>query len=359
MKKNVTFSQKILNWHKNYKTQDLPWQLNKTMYHTWLSEIMLQQTQVNTVIPYYIKFIQKFPTIKKLAIAKLNEILYLWSGLGYYARAKNLHKTANIIINNHNNTFPEDFNTLISLPGIGKSTAGAILSLALNKRYPILDSNIKRILIRYYAIDHCTIKETKVQYNKKLWNLSEQLLPETKISTFNQTMMNLGRLICTNKKPICNICPIHNKCQAFLTHKVQQYPKKIAKKKLNIKIMWLLLLLQHDSNQIWLEQRLQQGIWEKLFCFPEFSSLNALNNWLLLHKINNHQTEKMTILKHKLSHFNLEIRPILLKINYKIDYHQKNGVWCNLFNLPIIGIPTPIFIILQKLQTKYNTHYIT
>lgn len=353
MTNNFLFSQKILIWHKNLKIKNLPWQTDKTLYHTWLSEIMLQQTQVKTVIPYYKIFIEKFPTIKTLATAELNEILYLWSGLGYYNRAKNLHKTAKIIFKNYENKFPEDFNTLINLPGIGRSTAGAILSLTLNKKYPILDSNIKRILTRYYAVDYNTIKKSKI--NNQLWNLIQELIPNKKISVFNQAMMNLGQLICTHKNPKCNICPIQNKCQAFLTHTIQKYPKKISKKLFIKKIMWLLLLFQSCNKKIWLEKRLKPGIWKELFCFPEFSNFNILKNWLLIHNLNNYQFEIMTTLNHKLSNLNLEIKPILLNIHHnKLNYHNKNGIWCELFNLPAVGIPTPISVIIQKLKIKYN-----
>lgn len=356
MQNNIKFSQKILIWYKHLRPKNLPWQSNITIYHTWLSEIMLQQTQIHTVIPYYKKFIKKFPTIEKLATAKLNEILYLWSGLGYYTRAKNLHKTAKIIVKHHNSIFPEDLNTLISLPGIGRSTAGAILSLALNKRYPILDSNIKRILIRHYAIDYyATIQPPKKNNTRMLWDLSMQLIPNTEISIFNQAMMNLGQLICTNKNPKCNHCPIHNTCQSFLTQKTQQYPKKIINKKLTKKTMWLLLLLQPYSKKIWLEQRLNPGIWKELFCFPEFTSLDTLKNWLLLYNLQDNQPEVMTILKCKLSNINLEMRPIMLNIKNKLNYNNNNGIWCDLFSLPIIGIPKPIFTILQKLQEKYDT----
>lgn len=352
---NTEFSQKIIIWYQNFKIKSLPWQLNKTIYHVWLSEIMLQQTQVNTVIPYYKKFIKKFPTIEKLAIADLNEILHLWSGLGYYTRAKNLYKTAKIIVEDYNSIFPEDFNTLISLPGIGRSTAGAVLSLALNKRYPILDSNIKRILIRYHAIDYyATITHPKKNNNRMLWILSTQLMPTTRISTFNQAMMTLGQLICTNKNPKCNCCPIQNKCQSFLTHTTQQYPKKITKKKLIKKIMWLLLLIQCHNQKIWLEQRLNLGIWKELFCFPEFNTLNALRNWLLTHNFKENQCKAITIVKCKLSNIDLKIKPIILYVDEKFSYNKKNGIWCNFFNLPAIGIPKPILTILQQLKQHSN-----
>lgn len=352
MKNDILFSQKILIWHKTIKIENFPWQSNNTIYHTWLSEIMLQQTQINTVIPYYIKFIEKFPTITELAKAELNEILHLWSGLGYYNRAKNLYKTAKIITKYYNNKFPEDFNTLINLPGIGKSTAGAILSLTLNKKYPILDGNIKRILIRYYVINYDITQKSII--DNKLWHLSAKLMPEKQISAFNQAMMNLGRLICTYKNPNCHICPVHNECQAFLTNTTQKYPKKIIKKKSTKTTMWLLILFQLYNHTIWLEKRLHSGIWKELFCFPEFKSFDMLQIWLFKNNLNNNSYEIMPILHRKLSHLNLEIRPILLNMNNKLNSQKNHGIWCHLYNLPCIGIPKPISIIIKILRKKYD-----
>lgn len=229
MENNLIFSKKMILWYQNTRNIDLPWQKDKTLYKIWLSEIMLQQTQVTTVIPYYIKFINKFPTITQVSEASLNEILYVWSGLGYYKRAINVHKTSQIIMNQYDGQFPQDFNIILSFPGIGKSTAGAILSLGLNKRYPILDSNIKRILIRYYGLYYDTTKPSAI--NNKLWILIEKLVPYSNISTFNQSMMNLGRLVCTYSNPKCNFCPINNNCQFFLTNQINKYSQKRNDKK--------------------------------------------------------------------------------------------------------------------------------
>ncbi|WP_159714423.1 A/G-specific adenine glycosylase [Blochmannia endosymbiont of Camponotus nipponensis] len=349
MDQNFIFSKKILLWYRTFRIQDLPWQLNKTMYKTWLSEIMLQQTQVKTVILYYERFIRRFPTIIQLAKAELDEILFLWSGLGYYTRARNLHKTAKIIVNHYQGNFPRDFDKLVALPGIGKSTAGAILSLTLDQHYPILDSNIKRILIRYYTLDYY-LSENKSETNNTLWLLSKQLLPTLEISAFNQAMMDLGRLICTNTSPICNHCPLQEDCQAFLTHRVHQYPKKKPQKKLIKKTIWLLVLLlqQYQTKKIWLEKRSYQGIWGGLFCFPEFPSPNMLNIWLSKHNLHNNPHTYLPSLKHKLSNIDLEIKPILLNLCKKLNY-TKNGIWYNLSNPPIIGLPKPISVMLQKL----------
>ncbi|URJ30782.1 A/G-specific adenine glycosylase [Candidatus Blochmannia vicinus (nom. nud.)] len=348
MAQNLIFSKKILLWYQKYRTPNLPWQLNKTMYKTWLSEIMLQQTQVKTVIFYYERFVVRFPTIVQLAEAELDEVLFLWSGLGYYARARNLHKTARIVVKYYCGNFPKDFNVLTSFPGIGRSTAGAILSLTLDQHHPILDGNVKRILTRYYAFDYLLGNKSKT--NNKLWLLSEQLLPDTGTGVFNQAMMDLGRLICTNKCPACKDCPLQENCRAFLTHRVNQYPKKEPPKTLLKKTVWfLLLLLQCRTVKIiWLEKRSYQTIWGGLFCFPEFSNINMLDTWLLNCNLHNDQYIDLPILKHKLSNVDLEIRPILLNINKKINC-QKDGIWYNLMDPPIVGLPKPISNILQKL----------
>ncbi|WHL24866.1 MAG: A/G-specific adenine glycosylase [Candidatus Blochmannia vicinus] len=349
MAQNLIFSKKILLWYQKYRTQDLPWQLNKTMYKTWLSEIMLQQTQVKTVIFYYKRFIIRFPTIIQLADAELDEVLFLWSGLGYYARARNLHKTARIIVKYYCGNFPKDLDILISFPGIGRSTAGAILSLTLDQHHPILDGNIKRILTRYYAFDYYLL-ENKSKINNKLWLLSEQLLPDTGTGVFNQAMMDLGRLICTNTCPSCKDCPLQEDCQAFLNHKVNLYPRKEPTKKLLKKTIWFLLLLlqRRKVKMIWLEKRSYQMIWGGLFCFPEFSNINMLNIWLLNYHLHDDQYIKLSILKHRLSNIDLEIRPILLNLNKKIDC-KKDGIWYDLMDPPSVGLPNPISIILRRL----------
>lgn len=350
MKLNYIFAEKIISWHLNKKNQDLfPWQLNKTIYNVWISEIMLQQTQVSTVISYYLKFIKNFPTLLKLAESELNTILFLWSGLGYYQRAINLHKTAKIIVNNYSGQFPKDFQILISLPGIGKSTAGAILSLALNQRYPILDGNIKRILIRYYQITSKTLTES--EKNKKLWFLINQLMPHENISIFNQAMMDLGRIICTYKNPKCKICPINQNCQSFLKNTTNQYPALNINPQTKIKktIWWLILLIKINKT-VWLINRSQEKIWKKLFCFPEFYSYNMLNKWIMDHFLNNNTQHHLVTLKHYISNLNLNIQPVLINLNSKISITENTGIWYNLSKPEKIGIPKPVYLILEQLK---------
>lgn len=353
MEYHLTFSHKILSWSKNAHIPKLPWQINKTIYKIWISEVMLQQTQVATVIPYYQKFIKKFPTISKLAEANINEILYIWSGLGYYKRALNLHKTATIIIHHHNGVFPNNFNILLSFPGIGRSTAGAILSLALNKRFPILDGNIKRILIRYYSLNNQQTSPTKI--NNKLWSLIDSLLPlDSNYAIFNQAMMDLGRLICTQSNPQCNICPLNSHCQSFLTNNINLLTQKYAtihnpkQKKI---IYWLILLVKH-RNIIYLTQRLQETIWNKLFCFPEFYNRKTLNTWLSKYNLHNNLKINMPTIKHNISNIALEIQPTLININNTIFNTNEKNIWYNLNKPAIIGLPKPVNTILKIIQNK-------
>ncbi|ADV33648.1 A/G-specific adenine glycosylase [Candidatus Blochmanniella vafra str. BVAF] len=347
---NSVFSKRILLWHYNTKISYLPWQLNKTIYKIWISEIMLQQTQVITVIPYFEKFINTFPTISKLAKADSNSILYIWSGLGYYKRAINVHKTAQIIMSQYNGEFPQNFSTILSLPGIGKSTAGAILSLALNKRYPILDGNIKRILMRYYALEyHKNISQSKKDAN--LWHLISMLMPFNEdVSHFNQAMMNLGRLICTYKNPKCSICPLNDNCQSFLKNKIHSYQqdKKQITKKHKKNIWWIVLLLK-NTYIVRLIKRSKSNIWNKLFCFPEFYNIDELNEWLYKYNLHNTACNSMDILQHHISNIKLQIQPILIDINKIITFNKEEGIWYNIYKPVTVGLPKPVTIILKKL----------
>lgn len=349
---NFIFSKNILIWYYNTKKQNLPWQLNKTIYTVWLSEIMLQQTQVTTVIPYYKKFLQTFPTIFKLAAADLNEILYVWSGLGYYKRAINLHKTAKIIAQNYDGIFPKDFKTILSLPGIGKSTAGAILSLALNQRYPILDSNVQRILIRYYALNCHKFNKSKI--HKTLWLLIDKLLPNTNVSAFNQAIMDLGRTICTHTNPLCKTCPIHNHCSAFLTNNINQYTYKKNIHNISTRTVLWIVLLSKQNHLIWLIKRSKEKIWNGLFCFPEFYNTYTLNIWTLQHNLYKNPCYNTNMLKCKISNIKLEIHPILINITQPITFTKKSGIWFNLHHPQTVGLPTPVHIILNTLKQIPN-----
>ena len=226
MKKIPTFSNRIVDWYDIYGRKTLPWQLNKTPYKVWVSEIMLQQTQVTTVIPYFEKFMASFPDVIALANAQQDEVLHHWTGLGYYARARNLHKAAQAIRDKHQGQFPTNFIDVIALPGIGRSTAGAILSLSLGQQFAILDGNVKRVLARHGAIAGWPGKKN---VENQLWDLAEQLSPKQDIQKYNQAMMDIGAAICTRSKPKCEDCPVNVDCKAQMQGQQTEFPGKKPK----------------------------------------------------------------------------------------------------------------------------------
>jgi len=223
----MSFAEKLISWYQQHGRHDLPWQIRDAPYPVWVSEIMLQQTQVSTVIPYFTKFINQFPCVHTLAESKLDHVLHLWSGLGYYARARNMHKTAKIIDEKYNGVFPQDINELISLPGIGKSTAGAILAQSFGQRHPILDGNVKRVLSRHYRVKGWYGHRAT---ENKLWSLSEKNTPAQQVADYTQAIMDLGAIVCRRSKPACECCPLRDSCQSFLFEETDKYPEKRAKK---------------------------------------------------------------------------------------------------------------------------------
>ena len=220
------FSDNILSWYHQQGRKHLPWQQNKTPYRVWISEIMLQQTQVATVIPYYQRFMESFPDVVSLAKASEDQVLHHWTGLGYYARARNLHKAAKTIAEQYSGEFPTDIEQVIALPGIGRSTAGAILSLSLKQHHPILDGNVKRVLARCYLVEG---HNAQAKYEKALWPITETLTPEKGVEFFNQAMMDIGATVCTRSKPKCDECPVNDSCLANATNEQANYPQKKTK----------------------------------------------------------------------------------------------------------------------------------
>ncbi|CAL4324345.1 A/G-specific adenine glycosylase [Buchnera aphidicola] len=340
--KNWKFSQLIINWQHIFGRNNLPWQNTNNAYYTWISEIMLQQTKVNTVIPYFNKFITIFRDIKSISQTNLNHILYMWSGLGYYTRAINIYKTANIVVSKYHGKLPENIHLLIQLPGIGKTTAGAILSLTYNYSFPILDGNVKRILIRFYNIN---LKNKKTIIEKKLWHYINLLTPIHNAKKFNQGMMDLGTLICKPKKPKCSLCPIINSCK----YKNINYYHK-SKKIIYTKKYKFFIILRYQ-NEILLEHRKKHKIWNYLFCFPEFHSIRSMQLWLLENNINIKYYYLYNNIYHQFTQFTLKMIIInsILKIK-KNNLKKKNHIWYNLKTIEKIGIPAPITKIIKILK---------
>ena len=274
---------------------------------------MLQQTQVQTVIPYFERFMAHYPTVAELAAAPIDDVLALWTGLGYYARARNLHRAAHQIMNLHQGVFPADLEALSALPGIGPSTAGAIRSLAFNQPAAILDGNVKRVLARLYAIAGWP-GSTATQ--KALWAASEQLSPKTRCRDFTQAMMDLGATVCLPKQPRCDDCPLQSHCQAYAVNSIERFPERRAKGvKPQRAVTWL--LLQNHRGELGFEKRPNHGLWGGLYGFPEFSSQQALRDWASTHQLAEHAWQAFTPIRHTFTHFHLLIEPI--KINAQVS----------------------------------------
>lgn len=352
------FAKQLLNWYELHGRRDLPWQANKTPYRVWVSEIMLQQTQVKTVIPYYQRFMQRFPMVDSLAEAELDEVLQLWTGLGYYARARNLHKTAQIILNENNkfsNTeFPKTLVDLQALPGIGRSTAGAILSLTNQQRQPILDGNVKRILSRYFLIEGWT---GKASVSKELWEYAEQVTPEERYSEFNQALMDLGSSLCSRSKPQCPSCPLHTNCRAFQQQLTAHYPASKPRKNIPEKSSYFLMLSTTDSRVLF-EQQPSQGLWGGLWTFPQFPQLPQLEkqqsefeHWLDYHKlVRMSKYHFWTPFRHTFSHYHLDIHPVHLKVTAGSSVMDRDDLsWCDIKKPLKFGIPAPTSKLVSRL----------
>lgn len=344
------FSDAILAWYEKYGRKTLPWQLNKTPYKVWLSEIMLQQTQVATVIPYFERFIERFPTVRDLANAEQDEVLHLWTGLGYYARARNLHKAAKIIVSDHGGEFPTDIELVMALPGIGRSTAGAVLSLSLKQHHPILDGNVKRTLARCYAVEGWPGKKP---VENKLWEIASQNTPATGVERYNQAMMDMGAMICTRSKPKCELCPVADICQARAMDRQADFPGKKPRKALPEKQAWF-AIFQH-GDEIWLEQRPPAGIWGGLWCFPQHDSENlraVIEQRLGSEAARIREGEQLNAFRHTFSHYHLDIVPVRFRLDRmpNIVTESGKGQWYSLSQPPKIGLAAPVLQILEGLH---------
>lgn len=345
MTNSQQFAQSVVAWYQQFGRKTLPWQEEKTAYHVWVSEIMLQQTQVATVIPYFKRFIARFPTVSSLAAAPQDEVLHLWTGLGYYARARNLHKAAQQIVDQYQGEFPTQFAQVAALPGIGRSTAGAVLSLSQGQHYPILDGNVKRVLARCYAIEGWPGKK---EVENRLWRISEEVTPAEGVSQFNQAMMDIGAMVCTRSKPKCELCPVQKLCLAYAHHSWSSYPGKKPRQQLPEKESYFLMLQQ--ENRVWLEQRPPSGLWGGLFCFPQFPTQQELVQWLAQRGIEG-KSEQLTAFRHTFSHFHLDIIPVKCEISRITScMDETGGLWYNLTSPPSVGLAAPVERLLTALR---------
>lgn len=350
MPENSPFSQRLLAWFAQYGRKDLPWQHNPTAYRVWVSEIMLQQTQVSTVIPYYQRFMQAFPELQSLAAAPLDAVLQHWTGLGYYARGRNLHRSAQRLCADFDGELPQDLATLQSLPGIGRSTAGAILALAYGQRQPILDGNVKRVLCRYQALEGWP---GKTEVSQQLWALSEALTPHTQVGAYTQAIMDLGATLCTRSRPTCALCPQQDFCQAHLAKQESLYPTPKPRKSLPTKHTFM-LMLQNAEAEIFLQRRAEQGLWGGLWSFPECEKEADIYTWCwtqLNVRVSDYQ--RWQTFRHTFSHYHLEIVPLHIQLPSTVQENDKlplNSRWVNIQQSIPTGLPAPVVRLLDALK---------
>ena len=304
-------AKELLIWFKSHGRKNLPWQSSPpNIYHVWLSEVMLQQTQVSTVKDYFNDFIEAFPDIHALASAGEDKVMALWAGLGYYSRARNLHKTAKIVSSRYSGAFPKNEAALISLPGIGPSTAGAILSLGSNLRAPILDGNVKRVLTRYHMLDG-HYSEPPVM--KKLWSLANFHTPTEKNAEYTQAIMDIGATVCTPKNPLCDKCPISRGCEAFIKNAQLLFPKKKTKKGPKPEKTIVFLVYLNEKRDVFLEKRASSGVWGGLWCFEECQDTKTMiEKTIKIHNSKATVIRRLEKFKHAFTHFNLWITPIII-----------------------------------------------
>jgi A/G-specific adenine glycosylase len=342
-----SFADRVLAWFDRHGRRHLPWQQDKSPYRVWVSEIMLQQTQVSTVIPYFEKFMARFPTLQALAVAPEDDVLGHWSGLGYYARARNLHQCARIAMQQHDGRLPEEIEQLIELPGIGRSTAGAILSLALDQPHPILDGNVKRVLARYHAVDGWPGKSDVL---KRLWCLAREKTPNKETASFNQAMMDLGATVCTRSRPACERCPLASDCQGLAIGDPTRFPGSKPRKQTPVKST-VMLALTDAKGAVLLERRPPSGIWGGLWSLPEIDTHQALTHWLshagLTALDSPHSAARF---RHTFSHYHLDIdvQALTVEVSEGALMEGSERVWYNSGPLPG-GIAAPVSRILNNL----------
>lgn len=333
------FQKHVLDWYAHSGRKQLPWQLAMTPYKVWLSEIMLQQTQVATVIPYFERFLSYYPTVDDLALAEMDDVLHLWTGLGYYARARNLHKTARIIADEYAGQFPNEHASLLALPGIGRSTAAAICSLAFNNAHAILDGNVKRVLTRFYALPGWP-GEKKV--HDSLWEIAEYLTPERSVRQYTQAMMDLGAMVCTKSKPSCDTCPLQASCLAHGANRALDFPYKKPKKEKPVKQTRFLIL--QDGPRFLFIQRPDKGIWGGLWSFPECDMAASIEqicrqeHGLALLEMNQAAT-----FRHTFTHYHLDITPIFCRVKKGYaDEAAPGKLWYKVEEALTKGLSAPV-----------------
>jgi len=341
------FADRLLAWHARHGRHDLPWQATRDPYRVWLSEIMLQQTRVDTVIPYYARFLARFPDVASLAAAPVEDVLALWSGLGYYARARNLHKAAQAIVREHGGRFPQRAIQIAELPGIGRSTAAAIAAFCFGERTPILDGNVKRVLCRAFGIEGFP-GERAVE--ARLWALAEALMPEVRGGDYIQAQMDLGATLCTRGRPDCDRCPLADGCVARATGRVTELPQPRPKKAVPQRHARVAVI--ERDGRVLLERRPPAGIWGGLLAPPEIGDEDAAG-WLQRRFGATAEPCALDAVRHAFSHFRLDIEPVLLRVTGGAGLAAETGLeWVALDALDAAGLPAPVRRILDDVARR-------
>jgi A/G-specific adenine glycosylase len=348
------FAQRLLGWFAVHGRHTLPWQTNCTPYRVWVSEVMLQQTQVATVIPYYGRFMARFPDVFSLASAPLDEVLHLWTGLGYYARARNLRACAQVLVGRYGGEFPQAIDAVMALPGIGRSTAGAILALSRGQRHPILDGNVKRVLARVFGIaGDPAAKEVLAT----LWARSDACTPTHQVAAYTQGIMDLGATLCTRTRPACTVCPMNEGCVAALTGRQTDLPGKKQKRIRPAREATLLIAQtgEHGETAVFVERRPLSGLWGGLWSPPQFESPEDALQWCEKALGDTTETQTLAPIDHAFTHFDLRLNPLQVFCRPSTRVTEDDDrLWYELHAPPRIGLPQPVAQLFERLRTSVN-----